>query len=286
VMCQSDNTGDYSGNNRQDAGWRMLGEVDARGSKHARDVVPGLQDDYLVFDEHTLIAKINVLNISFDACGHFISWDPTRLPQDMIAAVQRPDSCSPDGPLDCRYYDFEGERKPQYEEISVTGSGQLSFRVRAPAFRVVQSLHVQTRNNGALWHVDTAGLAAAGQELQPDSVRSLSTAVLDTGRDEVSLVDWFEAVLPPGSMVIWPDGLAACGEPQGGGSQDPSLLCADIRFNDSAGNSGVLSVVIAADAGNAAGKAAFHSAVYTTAGRERQVGSLAGLSESVAASVQ
>ena len=283
VMCQSDNTGDYSGNDRQDAGWRMLGEVDARGSRHARDVAPGLQDDYLVFDEHTLIAKKNVLNISFDACGHFINWDPTRLPQDMIAAVQRPDSCAPDGPLDCRYYDFEGERKPQYDQISAAGTGQLSFRVRTPAFRGRQSLHVQTRNKGALWHVDRIGPDAGGQQQQAGTFRSLSTVLLETGRDEVSPVDWFEAVLPPGSMVIWPDGLAACGEPQGDGAQNHSLLCADIRFNDSAGNSGVLSVGIAADAGNAAGHAAFHSAVYTTVDQTLPIRSLSGLREILAA---
>jgi hypothetical protein len=191
----------------------------------------------------------------------------------MLEPVQRPDSCAPDGPLDCRYYDFEGERKPQYDQISVAGTGQLSFRVRAPVFRGRQSLHVQTRNNGVLWHVDTR---------QGGTFRSLSTALLETARDEVSLVDWFEAVLPPGSMVIWPDGLAACGEPQGDGAPNHSLPCADIRFNDSAGNSGVLSVHIAADAGNAAGTAVFHSAVYTTVDQTLPIRSLSGLREILA----
>ncbi len=286
VMCQSDNTGDYSGHDRQDAGWRMLGEADARGSKHARDVAPGLQDDYLVFDDHTLVGKKNVFNISFDACGHFINWDPTRLPQDMVEVAQRPDSCAPDGPLDCRYYDFEGVRKPQYEQISVAGPGQVSFRVRATAFREVQSLHVETRNNGALWHVDMVKPDTGGHELQPGTARSLSVSLLEAGMDDVSLVDWFESVLPPGSMVIWPDGLAACGEPQGDGAPIHSPLCAEIRFNDSKGNSGALTVSMATDAEHAPGKASFHSAVYTTAGRERPVGSLAGLRESVAAGAQ
>jgi hypothetical protein len=245
-----------------------------------------LQNDYLVFDEHTLIGKTNVFNISFDACGHFINWDPTRLPQDMIEAVQRPDSCAPDGPLDCRYYDFEGERKPLYEQISVAGAGQVSFRVAAPAFRSVQSLHVQTRNNGAHWHVDRVGPDAGGRGLQPGTARSLPVSLLETGMDDVSLMDWFESVLPPGSMVIWPNGLAACGEPGGGGAQNHFPLCAEIRFNDSRGNSGVLTVGMAADVERAPGKASFHSAVYATAGRERSVGSLAGLRESVAAGAQ
>jgi hypothetical protein len=226
------------------------------------------------------------LNISFDACGHFISWDPTRLPQDMIEDVQRPDSCAPDGPLDCRYYDFEGERKPQYEQFGVAGVGQVNFSVRAPAFSGVQSLHVQTRNNGALWHVDRVGSDAGGHGLQPGTVRALPVSLLETGMDGVSLMDWFEAVLPPGSMVIWPDALAACGEPQGTGVENHFPRCAEIMFNDSRGNSGVLAVGMAADTKHTPGKASFHSAVYTTAGRERPVGSLAGLRESVAAGTQ
>ena len=282
VMCQSDTTGEYSGREARDAGWRMLGEASAQGSRDAREVALRARDDYQVLDDHTLIGKINVFNISFDACGHFINWDPTRLPQAMIDAVQRPDSCAPDGPLDCRYYDFEGERKPQYEQISVAGQGQVSFRARTTAFKGVQSLRVQTRNNGAVWHVDAVGLDADGHWLSPDTVRSLSMPLPEKGLAEVSLMDWLEAALPPRSMVIWPDGLVACGERQGGGGT-ASASCAAIQFNDSEGNSGVIYIAMNTASENGPGAASFHSGVYVTGDRSVPIESLAGLREILAA---
>jgi len=276
VMCQSDNTGDFPANDATDAGWRLLGEAPARGSRDAREVAPGTSGDYLVFDDHTLIVKSNVFNISFDACGQFINWDPTRLPQAMIDAVQKPDSCAPDGPLDCRYSDFEGDRKPLYEQISVAGKGQVSFRVRTPAFRGIESLRVQTRNNGSLWHVDAAGLETGGQRLQPGSVRSLSLASLEEGLADVSLMDWLETVLPPHSMVIWPDGLAACD------GQDVTTACARIRFNDGEGNSGMLDIRLETAAENGPVEASFHSGVYVTGDTPVKIGSLAGLQADIA----
>jgi len=281
VMCQSETTGEYSGREARDAGWRMLGEAPARGSKDAREVALRVGEDYQVFDDHTLIGKTNVFNISFDACGQFINWDPTRLPQAMIESVQKPDSCAPDGPLDCRYSDFEGDRKPQYEQIRIAGKGQVNFRVSTPAFKGVQFLRVQTRNNGAVWHVDTAGLDADGHGLQPDTVRSLSMSLLEKGLADVSLIDWLESVLPPRSMVIWPDGLVACDERQGDG-QATSASCAEIRFNDSEGNSGAFYIAMNTAAENGNIEASFHSGVYVTGDRSAPVRSLAGLQADMA----
>lgn len=283
VMCQSSNTSGFSASDRLDDGWRVLGAAAGQGSKSAREAALAVKDDYQVLDITTLIAKTNVFNISFDACGHFINWDPGRLPKAMIDPVEKPDSCAPNGPVDCRYHDFEGERAPCYEQIRVAGKGEVGFTARSRSFRGVELLRVQTRNNGAVWHVDTVGLDADEQRLVPDTVRSLSVASLDEGMQDVSLVDWLESILPPRSMVIWPDVLAACGEVSGADGKASSAQCAEIRFNDVEGNSGALNIAISTASGNRPFKASFHSGVYVAGDRSWPVGSLNGLRESLAA---
>jgi len=271
VMCQSENTAKFPAPDPQDAGWRLLGSADARGSNNAREAVPGVKGDYDVFDDHTLVGKMNVFNISFDACGHFINWDPSRLPQAMINPLEKPDSCAPNGQADCRYYDFKGDRKPHYEKIRVAGKGQVSFTASSPTFRGVELLRVQTRNNGAVWHVEPAGFADK-RRLKPDTVRSLSISLPGNGRGGISLMDWFESVLPAGSMVIWPDASVTCGDQQ----------CAEISFNDTEGNSGTLYIAMNMDSENRQGEVIFHSGVYRSGKESRPVRSLAGLRESLA----
>jgi hypothetical protein len=107
--------------------------------------------------------------------------------------------------------------------------------------------------------------------------------LLEKEMDDVSLMDWFESALPPRSMVIWPDALTACGEPQGVDAQSRFPLCAEIRFNDSEGNSGALSITMADDAENRASQASFHSAVYTSADQIGPIRSLTGLRKHLAA---
>ncbi len=315
VMCQSASTTRLPAADPQDAGWRMLGPLEARGSNNAQQAALGVKDDYEVLDDHTLIGKTQVFNISFDACGHFINWDPGRLPQAMINPLAKPDSCAPNGPADCRYFDFEGERKPRYEQIRVAGKGQVSFVASSPAFRGVELLRVRTRNNGAVWHVEAAGpdkvncrqaregtlgckvncrqaregtlgckvncrQAREGelecvdrQALRPDTLRSLSMSLLENGMKGISLMDWLESVLPSGSMVIWPDTFSACSDRR----------CAEIRFNDSKGNSGTLSIAVDAASENSPGAISFHSAVYRSGDKSRTVSSLASLRENLAA---
>jgi hypothetical protein len=107
--------------------------------------------------------------------------------------------------------------------------------------------------------------------------------LLEKEMDDVSLMDWFESALPPRSMVIWPDALTACGEAQEDEGQDPSTSCAEIRFNDSEGNSGALYIAVNTAQGNRPGEVSFHSGVYIASDRSRRVGSLTGLRESLAA---
>ena len=324
VMCQSENTTKFPAYEQQDAGWRTLGAGDGQGSKDAKQAALRVEDDYEVFDDHTLIAKTTVFNISFDACGHFINWDPGRLPQAMIDPVEKPDSCAPNGPVDCRHYDFEGDRAPEYEQISIATKGQVGFTATSKTFKGVELLRVQTRNNGAVWHVKTVGLdkvnrrqareGALGykvnrrqarqgelrskrrspggegaleyankQRLDADAVGSLSMPLLEKGMSDVSLMDWLESALPPRSMVIWPDALGACGEAQENDGQAASTPCAEIRFNDSEGNSGALYIAMNTDSENRPGEVSFHSSVYISGDRPRPVGSLTGLRDSLAA---
>ena len=297
VMCQSENTTKFPAYEQQDAGWRTLGAGSGQGSEDAREAALRVKDDYEVFDDHTLIAKTTVFNISFDACGHFINWEPGRLPQAMINQVEKPDSCAPNGPADCRHYDFAADRAPQYEQISIATKGQVGFTARSKTFKDVESLRVQTRNNGAVWHVETVGLGkvncrqaregalgcADRQRLDADAVGSLSMPLLEKGVGDISLMDWFESALPPRSMVIWPDVLGACGETQDDDGQTPSTPCAEIRFNDSEGNSGALYIAINTDQENRPADVSFHSGVYISGDRPRPIESLTGLRESLAA---
>jgi len=281
VMCQSENTSEFPVDEQQDAGWRTLGSGEAQGSKTAKEAMLGVRDNYQVLDDHVLIAKMNVFNISFDACGHFTNWDPSRLPQSLINPLKKPDSCAPDGPADCRYYDFEGERAPRYENIRVTGNGQVSFTASTPTFKDVELLRVQTRNKGNAWHVQIVGFDKAregtskdgdGQAIKAGTIRSISVSLLENGMDDISLMDWFESSLPPRSMVIWPDVLTACEKQR----------CAEIRFNDSKGNSGTLYIAMSTDSGGRPGEVLFHSGVYNSDGKSRPIESLAGLRKSLA----
>jgi hypothetical protein len=277
VMCRSANTAGYSGDRPQDAGWRVLGSVDVRDSTSARQAVPDVMENYIVRDEHTLIATTRAFNISFDACGHFSSWDPVNLPATMIAPAQQPDSCAPAGPVDCRELAFAGERAPRYAQIRVTGEGEVEFTVRSTAFRDVEMLRIHTRNQGAEWHVDTVGLAGGGQRLVPDTLRTLSVAALEAGQQDVRLVDWLEATLPPRSMVIWPDVSIACGKRPGAVTTVPPAQCAGVRFTDADGNDGALYIAIDTDAEKHPTGAAYYSGGYTSGDRSRPVDSLTGL---------
>ncbi|HHJ17449.1 MAG TPA: hypothetical protein ENJ80_12205 [Gammaproteobacteria bacterium] len=265
VMCRSENTAAFPADEQQDAGWRMLGAGDAHGSKTAEEAALEVKDDYEVLDEHILVAKMNVFNISFDACGHFTNWDPSRLPQSLINPLKKPDSCAPNGPADCRYYDFEGERAPRYENIRVTGDGQVSFTASTPTFRDVELLRVQTGNNGGVWHVETIGTDK--RQVDPATLRALPVSLLESGTGNSSLAEWFESVLPPRSMVVWPETLTDCGKQS----------CAAIRFNDSKGNGGTLEIALDTAPEGKPGPASFHSGSYRSGEQARPVDSLTDL---------
>jgi hypothetical protein len=108
-------------------------------------------------------------------------------------------------------------------------------------------------------------------------------SLLEYGMDDISLMDWLESALPPGNMVIWPQALSACGEAQEDDGQAPSTPCAEIRFNDSGGNSGALYIAMNTDQENRPGEVSFHSGVYITGDRSQPIESLTSLRERLSA---
>lgn len=277
VMCRSENTAHIQADDPQDAGWRILGAGSGHESKTARQAAAAVSPDYEIRGKDILISKQTVLNVSFDACGHFINWDPGRLPEAMIDRVEKPDSCAPDGPADCRYLDFEGDRAPRYEQIRVTGTDKVSFTVRSSAFRGIESLRVRSGNNSAIWHVQTTSLNIEDRRLDASTLPSIPVVRLDTGSDDARLADWLESSLPPGSILIWPDTLTECRDQSEAVKTSAAAACAAIRFNDSEGNSGMLYIEINPDAENSPGKPAFHSAFYKAGDQRLWLSSLTAL---------
>ena len=91
------------------------------------------------------------MNVSFDACGHFRAWHPTAIAQNLIVPAEKPDTCKPKGKLDCRHYDFIGERAPKYDDLRITATGEISFVVRSKALRDGKSLRVHSSDYGKTW---------------------------------------------------------------------------------------------------------------------------------------
>lgn len=151
VSCSSPATATVTAHKTQDRGWVQVGRGGAIGSKTAHDLVERERSHYQVLNDHILVVVGTVLQVSFDACGTFSLWDPTTVPAEMIVPVEKPDFCKPKGLGDCRYYDFEGERAPQYEDITSDGAGALVFVVQAKAFKDNLRLKITTQDFGRTW---------------------------------------------------------------------------------------------------------------------------------------
>ena len=153
VQCGSPATARSPAQKTQDSGWVTLGNGGAIGSKSAAELVGLVRDSYRVIDDGTLVWTGNGFQVSFDACGHFQSWFPSRLPADMIDPVEKPEWCAPAGTADCRNYDFFGDRHPKFEQMEVKPDGRVSFVVRTPALRPNGVLRVQSTDSGRTWEV-------------------------------------------------------------------------------------------------------------------------------------
>ncbi|MBT8372390.1 MAG: hypothetical protein HKO68_00255 [Desulfobacterales bacterium] len=151
VQCASPQTRNSPSHRTQDAGWVTLGNGGAIGSKSAAELAERERRNYLVVDDQTLVWIGNGVNVSFDACGSFLGWYPTSLPEELIDPAEKPDYCQPKGNADCRHYDFMGEREPHFEKIQVKSRGHISFIVRSKAIRKGQSVRVQSSDFGKTW---------------------------------------------------------------------------------------------------------------------------------------
>jgi hypothetical protein len=154
VQCESAATRGFEAHATQDAGWRMLERGGAMGTTRASDLIPRFEGRFLALDESTLVWLDRLFHVTFDACGHFASWDPTSLPADRIDPVEKPDYCAPRGQADCRTMDFEGDRTPRYEQVHVASDGRIRFIARTPAFRNAEALEVASDDFGRTWKVD------------------------------------------------------------------------------------------------------------------------------------
>lgn len=150
VQCSSARTGN-PGHKMQDPGWVTLGNGAAIGSKSAAEVAQRERRNYLVLGEELLVWTGNGVNVSFDACGKFRGWYPTSLPADLIMPVEKPDYCAPKGKVDCRSYDFQGERAPRFEAVRANPQGVVSFLVRSRAFKDNRAVRVQSSDFGQTW---------------------------------------------------------------------------------------------------------------------------------------
>lgn len=153
VQCASVNTKDSPNLRTQEAGWVTLGNGGAIGSKGATELAERERRNYLVVDNQTLVWLGMGVNVSFNACGYFRSWNPTSLPVDLIVPIKKPDYCAPKGTADCRYYDFMDDRQPKYESVRVSPNGNISFIVRSKAFKLNSAVRVQSMDFGKTWKI-------------------------------------------------------------------------------------------------------------------------------------
>ena len=153
VQCASDRTADSPAHETQDAGWVMLGNGGAIGSKSAAELAEREGANYRIVDERTLAWLGNGVNVSYDACGAFRGWYPTALPAEMIDPVEKPDYCAPKGGADCRHYDFLGDRAPTFEQLDVRPDGRISFVARSKSIQPGGAVRVESPDSGRTWSV-------------------------------------------------------------------------------------------------------------------------------------
>ena len=158
VQCSSDDTADYPGNKFAEPGWYELGSGGAIGTESADDVIEQVRNQYIIVDDNTLAIPGVVFGVSFSGCTQFKTWNPTTLPPEMIDPVEKPDYCAPKGGADCRYYDYQGDRAPVYEDIRIDAAGHVSFIVRTKTFKDVEGLRVSSTDAGDTWTVTPIGL--------------------------------------------------------------------------------------------------------------------------------
>jgi hypothetical protein len=153
VQCASARTAHSPAHATQDSGWVTIGNGGAIGSTSAAELVEQVRPNYTVVDHSTLVWTGNGLEVSFDACGTFLSWYPTTLPAKMIDPVRKPEYCAPAGTADCRHYDFLGDRAPRFDSIEVRPAGRIGFVARSPSILPRGAVRIESSDSGRTWAV-------------------------------------------------------------------------------------------------------------------------------------
>lgn len=153
VQCRSRGTGSIPAQKTGDAGWQMVGNGGAIGTKSADDVLRVVREQYVVVNDSTLVLTASGFRISRDDCLSFRSWYPTALPRELIDTLPKPAYCSPPATADCRHYDFQPPRHPKFSEIRIGDGGDISFTATSPAFKA-GSHRVTSTDGGVTWTVE------------------------------------------------------------------------------------------------------------------------------------
>jgi hypothetical protein len=177
VACQSKNTASPATNDEYElkthyieAGWNLvpgayLGQALGDDSNL---VLKGLVEEakklHLVKDEMTVVALGDTgIKMSFDGCRTFSSWEiKNSIPSDLIiettpefeacVAGQKKDA-EMNFPSygDCADMKFTGTNVPEFEVLTASDDGHLSFKVTSGAFIDGQAFLFETKDFGKTW---------------------------------------------------------------------------------------------------------------------------------------
>ncbi|MEQ8860462.1 MAG: hypothetical protein RIC56_17615 [Pseudomonadales bacterium] len=216
VFCRSPRTEAAYARADREPGWRPLGELAHDNERlPARAFVETVRDDYRMHGTGVMSWSAIAFNVTWDACGRVAVWDPSRLPPVFIDPVAKPDYCRPVGSGDCRYHDFQNDRRPRYALHAVTPSGHVDFGVRTAA--LTRGMQVSTETAGRVWHV-VPGATEPERAYSVESLQRLDAATIDDRIRPTLLRQWFDTALPAaaGAMVVWsPDRLECAGRAAG-----------------------------------------------------------------------
>lgn len=152
IQCSSPGT-----MNGQKTKWVDIGSGgDASDVQTAQELIDRESARYRVVNDRTLVWTGNGVGVTFDGCATFAYWYPALLPSDAIDPAPKPDWCSQPR-VDCRGFDFMGDRQPVYDELQVDGDGRVSFTVRSKAFKDGNARVVRSNDHGRTWTVTPIG---------------------------------------------------------------------------------------------------------------------------------
>ena len=111
-----------------------------------------VRNGFRIIDDRTFAWMGSGVGVTFDGCATFAHWWTGLLDASLIDPAPKPEYCA-EPRVDCRGYDFMGDRMPQFEDLQVDGRGTISFVVRSKAFKDGKAYRVRSNDRGATWSV-------------------------------------------------------------------------------------------------------------------------------------